>query len=246
MIKILKQLNSKLWESSQLPEVCKVSPTSDVPIQYDFREKYSQCKGKITSQGEHSTAYALITSSVIADRLCIKDSKRIEMSPEYIYTCSSLFNSSMGNIYDVVNYIKTAKIPMTSCFTDESISNICGKNCNEIFPSEKVLTACRVFDDDNIKREIINNGPVVANIRLKTDFPTYKSGIYQYKKGPGVFNITQDHLVKIIGWGETNDLKYWIIENTWGEEWGEDGYAKIEISETDGIMTNEVLSIMTA
>merc|ERR1712072_640770 len=35
------------------------------------------------------------------------------------------------------------------------------------------------------------------------------------------------HAVKIIGWGEMQGKNYWLIENSWGEDWGEHGYAKI-------------------
>lgn len=59
-----------------------------------------------------------------------------------------------------------------------------------------------------------------------TDFLTYKEGVYH--KMDDSFKFNGQHIVKIIGWekqGEGND--YWIIENFWGPDWGENGYAKI-------------------
>merc|ERR1712151_379507 len=35
------------------------------------------------------------------------------------------------------------------------------------------------------------------------------------------------HAVKIVGWGNMDGKPYWVIENSWGEDWGENGYAKI-------------------
>merc|ERR1712061_498907 len=35
------------------------------------------------------------------------------------------------------------------------------------------------------------------------------------------------HAVKIIGWGVMEGKSYWLIENSWGEDWGENGYAKV-------------------
>lgn len=49
------------------------------------------------------------------------------------------------------------------------------------------------------------------------DFPTYKSGIYQHVTGAQVGG----HAVKIIGWGTEGGVDYWLITNSWNEDWGE-------------------------
>lgn len=37
----------------------------------------------------------------------------------------------------------------------------------------------------------------------------------------------QLHAVKIIGWGMQGKQAYWLIENSWGSSWGEQGFARI-------------------
>ena len=35
------------------------------------------------------------------------------------------------------------------------------------------------------------------------------------------------HSIKIIGWGVEDGLPYWLVVNSWNEDWGDNGYVKI-------------------
>jgi C1A family cysteine protease len=54
-------------------------------------------------------------------------------------------------------------------------------------------------------------------------FQQYSSGVYSGKCGTEL-----NHAVTAIGYGTTNDgTKYWLVKNSWGTYWGENGYMKI-------------------
>lgn len=82
---------------------------------------------------------------------------------------------------------------------------------------------CVSSESENIKKEIANYGPVIATIPIYRDFLVYKSGLYQvYPKNQ---RFSAEHAVKIIGWDVIDGQNCWLIENSWGEEWGQNGTA---------------------
>jgi len=75
--------------------------------------------------------------------------------------------------------------------------------------------------EEYIKTEIYTNGPVTIALDA-IPIESFKGGIFK-NKDPAQLN----HLVCIIGWGIDNGETYWIIRNSWGTFWCEDGYIRI-------------------
>jgi len=63
----------------------------------------------------------------------------------------------------------------------------------------------------------------VTVIPVYRDFLLYKKGLYQVY--PKNHKYSSGHAVKLIGWDVKDGKNCWLIENTWGPEWGEDGIA---------------------
>ena len=108
------------------------------------------------------------------------------------------------------------------CEVDHLESNYCRID-NQIY---KLQDYCISFQGESMKREIFKNGPVIGQLQPFTDFLAYKEG--SYHKTPEAFKFSGQHLVKIVGWQSSiSGGDDWIIENTWGDTWGENGYAKV-------------------
>lgn len=54
-------------------------------------------------------------------------------------------------------------------------------------------------------------------------------GIYTHITG----DFVCDHGVKLIGWGTTDGYKYWLLMNSFGPLWGEEGLFKISMDGND-------------
>ncbi len=86
-------------------------------------------------------------------------------------------------------------------------------------------------------REINKNGPIVCSFSPDYTFSMYKSGIYdsigvKTWKNLGLTKpqwVRVDHSVLCVGWGYDEILKkkYWLVRNSWGDTWGDEGDFKI-------------------
>lgn len=71
----------------------------------------------------------------------------------------------------------------------------------------------------------MTHGPVEASFTVYNDFPTYKSGVYHHVNGSSLGG----HAIKILGWGvdAITNTPYWLVANSWNEDWGEEGFFRI-------------------
>merc|ERR1712098_953244 len=90
-----------------------------------------------------------------------------------------------------------------------------------------------------IQQEMFENGPVEGAFTVYEDFLAYKSGVYQHKSG----QMLGGHAIKILGWGVDNGVDYWLIANSWNEEWaGEGGFFRIRRGNSEGGIENAVIN----
>merc|ERR1711997_79940 len=77
---------------------------------------------------------------------------------------------------------------------------------------------------EEIKKELMTNGPAEASFTVYDDFMSYTGGVYHHVSGRSLGG----HAVKIMGWG-TDPVggDYWLIANSWNNDWAEDGYFRI-------------------
>ncbi len=78
---------------------------------------------------------------------------------------------------------------------------------------------------DALKTAIYRYGPITSAMVAPKSFLAYKGGIYNDNTES---KETVDHMVVIVGWDDNYGNGAFIIRNSWGEYWGENGYGYIE------------------
>lgn len=99
------------------------------------------------------------------------------------------------------------------------------------FDSEKSIQAVNYVyntvksDENDLKTRLAKYGVassvIVAN---SASFMLYSTGIYDDEDCEKDLNFLA---VAVVGYGDENGVDYWIVRNSWGENWGEDGYIRM-------------------
>jgi len=155
----------------------------------------------------------------------------LDLSEQFVLSCcddvgyGSSCNGGWG--YDVFNFIRDYGVPLESCFPYEASHGIpCSGACDE---AEEQLLYLGDFheitgdwvDVQAINEALVEYGPLCTVFWVYSDFNAYTGGIYQHTYG----GHEGGHLVELVGFDNANQC--WIVKNSWGGSWGEEGFFRI-------------------
>merc|ERR1712180_365720 len=80
-------------------------------------------------------------------------------------------------------------------------------------------------DEELMKKMVYTHGAVVAGVWVNRDLQNYRSGIFS---GCPDGQTRINHAISVVGYGTENGVDYWLIKNSWGTWWGDNGYFKLK------------------
>lgn len=92
-------------------------------------------------------------------------------------------------------------------------------------------------NEENILEILANYGPVSVAVNALL-WQHYREGIIGAPCDGSVTSL--NHAVQIVGYDRTGPVPYYIVQNSWGSDYGEEGYVKVEIGKNICGIANQV------
>ncbi|KAI4296909.1 hypothetical protein L6164_036828 [Bauhinia variegata] len=197
----------------------------DVPESMDWRKK-----GVVTpikNQGQCGSCWAFSAVAAVEGITKIKTGKLPSLSEQHLVDCPRHGGNrgcSGGWMDNGFQYIINNKgIASEADYPYQGTDGTC-RNRSKGFPAARIsgYEDVPANSEEQLLQAVINQ-PVSVAISVDTDFHMYGGGVFT-----GGCGISLNHAVTIIGYGTSIDgTKYWLVKNSWGESWGENGYMKL-------------------
>ncbi|CAH0403075.1 unnamed protein product [Chilo suppressalis] len=232
------------------------------PMNFDARDAWPGYISPIVDQEWCGSDWAVAIAGVMSDRFAIQSNgaENLRMSPQSLLSCNrrSQRGCDGGNVDVAWNFAKSQGLVDEDCYPYEGKASPCrlrskaGLIENGCVPPAsvpqrtsryKVGPPGRLQKEYDIMYDIMQSGPVHAIMTVYQDFFHYRDGVYR-RSGFGNNQLQGLHSVRIIGWGEERGEKYWLVANSWGAWWGENGYFKIARGENESGIESFVVTIL--
>ena len=194
---------------------------TDYPSSLDWVEK--GVVTEVKNQGQCGSCWSFSATGAIESAYAIKTGQLISLSEQELVDCSSANMGCRGGLFDYAfEFVEKYGLCAETDYPYEAQNEDCSKSDCELRVKISSYKDVPKSNEDELLKALLKQPISVAVEADKTGFQFYKSGVFSGRCGTNL-----DHAILLVGYGEEDGIKYWKIKNSWGKNWGEDGYIKI-------------------
>jgi C1A family cysteine protease len=220
---------------AEKPETVKSLPAprfskrQNLPATVDWRNFNGKVGvTSVKNQGGCGSCYSFNTMAALEGQYLIKkgSNSNLDLAEQQIVDCSQQHGNhgcDGGWMTSVFEYIKAAG----------------GVTTEASYPYRTAVTTCQnkgkaatvtgwkqvPGTEAEMQKAVATVGPIAAAIDANTNLQNYKKGVYD----DATCTQQVNHAITVVGYGRdlTTGKDYWLVKNSWGTTWGEQGYVRM-------------------
>jgi C1A family cysteine protease len=202
-----------------------VNSKNDAPESWNWMDQ--KVLGPVKDQGFCGSCWAFSTIGNIEALNTIKTGELVQLSEQQLVDCDTEVDEGCngGLMENAFQYLMEKGCMKEEDYPYVGYDDTCKYDETKVAVKIANWTMLADKDEEKMKEFLYTNGPLAIAINADP-FQYYIGGIIdedEWSCDPEGLN----HGVVLVGYGSEDGLDYWIIRNSWGDYWGEDGYVRV-------------------
>ncbi len=203
----------------------RVEILDSLPSSWDWRA-HNACTS-VKNQGSCGGCWAFSTVGAFECAIKRVDGVETDLSEQFLISCNDKNYGCNGGWFLHDMHIDPGAV-LESCFPYQASDVSCKSTCSHPYK----LSSWSYVDPNNalpsvsaIKSAIYQYGPISAAVYATDAFQAYSGGVFDSSYTPSSDHPV-NHAIMLVGWDDSKGA--WILRNSWGPGWGENGYMYIK------------------
>ena len=213
------------------------NPTEPIPDEFDWRKVPGRV-GPIGDQGKCGSDWAFATAGLLEGQEVVRNVSKtsvIALSEQQLVDCSKRWNHGCrgGLVEDaLIDIQRFGGIESDKDYPYKGVNQKCAFDKKKTVMTQDGYIYLPSCNEEIMKETVAKYGPVSIYLYATDNFASYHSGVLDDHICTADFDVGADlnRALLVVGYGtdQEHHVNYWIVKNSLGPSFGEEGYIRIK------------------